>query len=94
MTGCSWAWNTYGTCLSFYLGPETVVRVYYGVVGKMKSAFMFILWYDDSLEKWVTYTFRMLAKKKFSSILYGLFSYVWTYHRYIIIDLLAQLKDI
>ena len=64
-----------------------MVHVYYGVVDKMKSAFMFILCYDDSLGKWVTYTFRMFAKKKFSSILYGLFSCVWTYHRYIIKDL-------
>ena len=70
MTGCSWAWNTYGTCLIFCLGPETMVHVYYGVVDKMKSAFMFVLCYDDSLGKWVTYTFRMFAKKNFSSILY------------------------
>ena len=64
-----------------------MVRVYYGVVDNMKSAFVFRFCYDDSLEKWVTYTFRMFAKKHLSSILYGLFSCVWTDHRYIIIDL-------
>ena len=41
-----------------------MVHVYYGVVDKIKSAFMFTLSYDDFLEKWVTYTFRMFAKKK------------------------------
>lgn len=64
-----------------------MVHVYYGVMDKIKSAFMFTLSYDDSLEKWVTHTFRMFAPKKFSSILYGLFSCVWTYHTYVIIDL-------
>lgn len=44
-----------------------MVHVYYGVVDKIKSAFMFTLSYDDFLEKWVTYTFRMFAKKKNSA---------------------------
>lgn len=73
--------------MSFNQSPETMIHVYYGVVNKIKSAFTFTLSCDDFLDKWVTYTFRMFVKKIFSSILYGLFSCVWTYHRYVIIDL-------